>query len=93
MVSFTPPPPGHFIPGEKSPDTHSIKGWVGPKAGLDDVEKRKFFTLTVGRPASRQSLYRLVYEYNVGSENIQTKGELYMKEIHYPHLLRNVSKY
>jgi hypothetical protein len=38
---------------------------VGPKAGLDDVEKRKFLTLPglelqlLGPPARSQSLYRL----------------------------------
>jgi hypothetical protein len=42
---------GRFIP-----DTHWI-GWVDPRAGLDDVEKRKFLTLPglelqpQGRPA------------------------------------------
>jgi hypothetical protein len=25
--------------------THYIRGWVGPTAGLDDMEKLKFFTL------------------------------------------------
>jgi hypothetical protein len=40
---------------------------VAPRAGLDDVEKRKFLTLPVlelrplGRPARSQSLYRLRY--------------------------------
>jgi hypothetical protein len=44
-----------------------IGGWVGPRTGLDDMEKRKFLTLTVlelrslGRPARSQSLYRLHY--------------------------------
>jgi hypothetical protein len=32
-------------PGERAPDTHWIGGWVGPRAGPDDVEKRKFLTL------------------------------------------------
>jgi hypothetical protein len=31
-------------PGEKGPRTHWIGGWVDPRAGLDDVEKRKFLT-------------------------------------------------
>jgi hypothetical protein len=31
---------GRFIPG-----THLIGGWVSPRAGVDDVEKRKFLTL------------------------------------------------
>jgi hypothetical protein len=37
--------PGHFTPGEKAPGTHYIGGWVGPRAGLDNVDKRKFFNL------------------------------------------------
>jgi hypothetical protein len=32
--------PCRFTPG-----THWIGGWVGPRAGLDDLEKRKFLTL------------------------------------------------
>jgi hypothetical protein len=31
--------PGSFTPGERAPGTHWIGGWVGPRAGLDDVEK------------------------------------------------------
>jgi hypothetical protein len=37
--------PGHFTPREIAPGTHWIGGWVEPRAGLDDVEKRKFLTL------------------------------------------------
>jgi hypothetical protein len=57
--------PGHFIPGERASGTHWIGGWVGPKASLDYVEKRKFLTLPglelrpLGRPARNQSLYGL----------------------------------
>jgi hypothetical protein len=32
---------------ERGPCTHWIGGWVGPRTGLDDVEKRKFLTLPV----------------------------------------------
>jgi hypothetical protein len=32
--------PGRFTPG-----THWIGGWVDLRAGLDDLEKRKFLTL------------------------------------------------
>jgi hypothetical protein len=54
---------GRFTPGERAPGTHWIGCWVDP--GLDDVEKRKFLTLSglelrhLGRPARSQSLYRL----------------------------------
>jgi hypothetical protein len=49
--------PGSFTLGERSPGTHWIGGWVNLRAGLDDVEKRKFLTLPglelrpLGRPA------------------------------------------
>jgi hypothetical protein len=37
--------PGRFTPGERSPGTHCIGGWVGPTAGLDAVENRKTLPL------------------------------------------------
>jgi hypothetical protein len=37
--------PRPLYPGEKPPGTHWIGGWVDLRAGLDDLEKRKFFTL------------------------------------------------
>jgi hypothetical protein len=33
--------PGRFISSERAPSTHWVGGWVGPKAGLDTVSKRK----------------------------------------------------
>jgi hypothetical protein len=39
------PRTGRFSHGESFSDTHWIGDWVGLTAGLDDVEKRKFFTL------------------------------------------------
>jgi hypothetical protein len=33
--------PYRFNPGERVPGTHCIGGWVGFRAGLGDVEKRK----------------------------------------------------
>jgi hypothetical protein len=32
-----------FTPGDTTPSTHCIGGWVGPRSGLDATEKRKFF--------------------------------------------------
>jgi hypothetical protein len=56
--------PGRFTPGERAPGAHWIGGWVGPRASLDYVVKRKFFII-LGlelRPLGRsQSLYRLRY--------------------------------
>jgi hypothetical protein len=34
-----------FYPQGKSLGTHWIGGWVGPRANLDDVEKRKLLIL------------------------------------------------
>jgi hypothetical protein len=56
-----------FTPRKRAPGTHWTGGWVDPRAGLDDVEKRKFLTLSglklrpLGGPAHSQSLYRLCY--------------------------------
>jgi hypothetical protein len=33
--------PGRFTPRERTPDTHWIGGWVGLRAGLVTVVKRK----------------------------------------------------
>jgi hypothetical protein len=38
--------PGRFTPGEGAPGTCWTGGWVGPRAGVDEVEKRKFLTLS-----------------------------------------------
>jgi hypothetical protein len=51
--------PGRFTPGDRAPGTHWIRGWVDPRADLDDVEWRIFLTSPglelrpLGRPASR----------------------------------------
>jgi hypothetical protein len=57
--------PGCFTHRKRASGTHWTGRWVGPRAGLDDVEKRKFLALPgleiepLGRPAGSQSLYRL----------------------------------
>jgi hypothetical protein len=57
--------PGRFAPEKRTPGTHCIVDWVCPRAGLDDVEKKKFLTVPglelrpLGRPARSQLLYRL----------------------------------
>jgi hypothetical protein len=59
--------PGRFTLGERAPCTHYIGGLVGPRAGLGDLENRKFLTLPglelryLSRPARSQSLCRLRY--------------------------------
>jgi hypothetical protein len=47
---------------ERAPSTHWIGGWVGPRAGLEDMETLSGLELRpLGRPAYRQWLYRLNY--------------------------------
>jgi hypothetical protein len=56
---------------------------MGPRAGLDDVEKRKFLTLQglefrpLSRPASSQSLSRLLLEFSIKVK--QYPGHYHMK--------------
>jgi hypothetical protein len=44
---------GRLTPGERALATHWIGGWVGPRAHLDDAEKRKFLTRAVESVARR----------------------------------------
>jgi hypothetical protein len=37
--------PGRFTFEERAPGTHWIGIWMDPRAGMDDVEKRKFMIL------------------------------------------------
>jgi hypothetical protein len=59
--------PGRFTLEKEPTGIHWIAGWVDPRDGLEDMEKRKFFALSglelrsLGRPARCQSLYRLSY--------------------------------
>jgi len=46
VVSFRPRP---LCPWERTPDTHWIEGWVGPRADMDAVQKRNTpFTALAG---------------------------------------------
>jgi hypothetical protein len=57
--------PVGFIAGERAPDTHWIEGWMGPRVGLDIVEKGKISCPSresnPGRSVHSQLLYRLSY--------------------------------
>jgi hypothetical protein len=59
--------PAALPPGKQPPGTHWMEGLVDPRAGLEDMNKRKFLILPgldlrpLGRPAHSQSLYRLLY--------------------------------
>jgi hypothetical protein len=59
--------PGHFNPRGNISGTQWIGSWVGPRAGLDDVDEREILTLPglelrpLGRPNHIQSLYLLSF--------------------------------
>jgi hypothetical protein len=59
--------PDRFTPGKRAAGTHWLRGWVDPRAGLNDLEKRKFITLPglelrpLDSSARSQSQYRLRY--------------------------------
>jgi hypothetical protein len=60
-----------LYPRGKGPGTHSIGGWVDPRAGQDDMEKRKFFTLpglALG-PLSRQPVVSHYADYATPARN------------------------
>jgi hypothetical protein len=64
VVTFTARP---LYTQKRAPGTHWIWGWVDPRTGLNDVEKRKFLTLPglklrpLGCPGRSQSLYLIRY--------------------------------
>jgi hypothetical protein len=51
--------PAALLPGEGVPSTHRIGDWMGPTAGMNDMEKRQLFTSAglelraLGRSATR----------------------------------------
>jgi hypothetical protein len=66
--------PGRFTPGKRGPSTQCIGGCVGPRTGLDDLEKWKFLTLLglelglLIHPAHSLSLYWLCYPSSLRAE-------------------------
>jgi hypothetical protein len=70
--------PAALTPGN---GTHWKGGWVGPRPGLDDVERKKFLTVlrlelrALGRVARCQSLSRLQITRDVFAEDFNLKVE------------------
>jgi hypothetical protein len=50
--------PGRFTPFEIVTGTHWIGGWVGPRAGLEDMEKWKLLNLP-GLDIKEQWVYKI----------------------------------
>jgi hypothetical protein len=68
---------GRFTSRERVPGTHWRGGWMGPRAGLYVVEKRKISCTrresNPSRPARSQSLYRLSYPARILTVNTPMK--------------------
>jgi hypothetical protein len=58
---WSPSHPSRAVPTQRAPDTHSIGGWVGLRAGLGTEARGKILCLcrgsNPGRPACSQTLY------------------------------------
>jgi hypothetical protein len=47
--------PTHFTPRERVPGTQWLRGWVGPRTSLDDLEKLELEHRLLSRPSSQKS--------------------------------------
>jgi hypothetical protein len=77
--------PGRFTCGGV-PGTHWVEGWVGPRTGLDAVEKRTISPLPwlelrpLGRPALSKSLYRLDYRGFLSASGLNQIHWVFLRE-------------
>jgi hypothetical protein len=77
--------PAALPPREETPGTHWIGGWVGTRAGLDDEEKKKFFSLPglqlqlLSHPARSQLLRQLHYPGSYTQQNAKKKKVLFIQ--------------
>jgi hypothetical protein len=73
-----------LYPGERTPGTHWIGGWVGPRVGLDAGARRKILCPCRGsnfdRPARSQTLCCLRYRGISSSQILETSGTSLEKE-------------
>jgi hypothetical protein len=60
--------PFRFTPGERVPITRWLGGWVGPRAGLDDIEKSEFCTIPGLEPPGQW------LRHYAGSRNVTGSG-------------------
>jgi hypothetical protein len=98
---------GQFTPGERASGTHWIGSWVGPRTGLEDMEKEKFLPppglklRPLGRPASsytdRAIPAPVLWESTISSESYKKIVRSLGRKIHarqlvpYRFILRAIS--
>jgi hypothetical protein len=61
VVNITPRP--RFTPGERTPGTHCIGGWVGPRADLDTEARGKILCPCRGSIPDRRVVQPVVRHY------------------------------
>jgi hypothetical protein len=71
--------PGCFTPRERASNTHWTGGWVGPRALLDELVKRKILSphqeLNPDHPACSPELYQLSYHSSITQKTISEKSK------------------
>jgi hypothetical protein len=89
VVSVTPRP--RFTPGERTPDTHCTRGWVGPRAGLDTEARGKILCPRRGSNPDRSVVQPVVRHYTAWAtpEYIVMSEEKLTAHLHLVPMLRN----
>jgi hypothetical protein len=54
--------PSGFTAGQRALGTHCIRGWIGPRTGLVDVERRKILPPTGSVPFLEAYKFNVFYE-------------------------------
>jgi hypothetical protein len=71
--------PSSIIPGERANGTHWMGGWMGPRVGLESVEKRKI-PFPCCHLACSSSLYELSYALKMHqNSNMKSRFNFYDK--------------
>jgi hypothetical protein len=67
--------PGHFTPRERVPGIHGIRGWVGPRAGLDNMETRKYSICILIKTQTLDFLISLSYPFHSHTSNMYIEAD------------------
>jgi hypothetical protein len=62
--------PAALLPVERAPGTHWVEAWVGPRAGLEAMDKRKSLTSARNRIPAVQPIARRYTDRAIQSKEI-----------------------